>query len=66
MCRPSRVHVDTWPTTYRGLLPDEHLVRITYEGRERLWPEAIGTPREGAFVLVVTHARHLHGARGRQ
>jgi len=50
----ARVHVDTWRTTYRGLLPDEHLARLTYEGRERRWAEAIGTPREGSFALVAT------------
>jgi len=59
----ARVHVDTWRTTYRGLLPDEHLTRLTYEGRERLWTEAIGTPHEGSFVLVATPTRHLYGAR---
>ncbi len=50
----ARVHVDSWRTTYRGLLPDEHLAGLTYERRERLWREAIGTPRAGSFVLVAT------------
>jgi GNAT superfamily N-acetyltransferase len=28
----ARVHVDTWKTTYRGLVPDEALDTLTYEG----------------------------------
>jgi GNAT superfamily N-acetyltransferase len=27
----TRVHVDTWKTTYRGIVPDERLDRMTYE-----------------------------------
>jgi len=55
----ARVHVDSWRATYRGLLPDERLTKLTYEGRERLcvcdevaygWPDV----------------RHLYGARSRR
>ncbi|MDE1880440.1 MAG: GNAT family N-acetyltransferase [Euryarchaeota archaeon] len=27
----ARVHVETWKTTYRGIVPDEHLDRLTVE-----------------------------------
>jgi hypothetical protein len=27
----ARVHVESWRTTYRGLLPDDYLGHLTYE-----------------------------------
>jgi hypothetical protein len=34
-----RVHVESWRTTYRGLLPDDYLGNLTYAQREPLWHE---------------------------
>jgi len=28
----ARVHVETWKTSYRGIVPDAHLDALTYEG----------------------------------
>ncbi|MBE9139066.1 GNAT family N-acetyltransferase [Nodosilinea sp. LEGE 07088] len=33
----ARVHVKTWQTTYRGILPDEFLKNLSYERRENSW-----------------------------
>ncbi|MBE9170163.1 GNAT family N-acetyltransferase [Pleurocapsales cyanobacterium LEGE 06147] len=33
----ARVHVDTWLTTYRGIIPDEVLENLSYEKRENGW-----------------------------
>ena len=33
----ARVHVDSWRTTYRGIVPDEALAHLSYERREQLW-----------------------------
>ena len=38
----ARVHVDTWRTTYRGIVPDAHLDALSYEARERFWTYALG------------------------
>ncbi len=38
----ARVHVDTWRATYRGIVPDDFLDGLTYEGRERQWTAALG------------------------
>ena len=37
----ARVHVDTWRTTYRGIVPDDYLDALSYEARERLWTRAL-------------------------
>src|SRR5918998_4172552 len=37
----ARVHVDTWRTTYRGIVPDDHLDALSYEARERFWAGAL-------------------------
>ena len=50
----SKVHIDTWRTAYRGLVPDEYLAGLTYEQREQRWREiesrSPGLP--GMFVAV--------------
>lgn len=33
----AKVHVDSWRTTYQGILPDEFLENLSYEQREELW-----------------------------
>jgi hypothetical protein len=35
----ARVHVESWRTTYKGLLPDDYLANLTYEQREPRWRE---------------------------
>lgn len=31
------MHVDSWKTTYRGILPDDFLEGLGYRGREAIW-----------------------------
>ena len=35
----AKVHVDSWKTTYRNIVPDSYLDGLTYEAREQLWNE---------------------------
>ncbi|WLR46499.1 GNAT family N-acetyltransferase [Halobacillus litoralis] len=39
----AKVHVDAWLDTYRGLVPDAYLNRMSYEKRERLWEKNMET-----------------------
>ncbi len=48
----TRVHVDAWRTTYRGIVPDSYLADLTYEGKESLWTLILGTPADKSFVYV--------------
>ncbi|MEM5594184.1 hypothetical protein AAHH67_24905 [Niallia circulans] len=41
--RIAKVHVDSWRTTYKGIVPDLFLERLNYEEREEIWKKAIPT-----------------------
>lgn len=49
----ARVHVDTWRTTYRGIVPDEHLANLSYERRASGWYNILNrAPENGYFTYV--------------
>jgi hypothetical protein len=58
----ARVHVDSWRTTYRGIMPDDVLAGQSVERRERQWtqsrvpvgekPETMGT----ATITEISYA----------
>lgn len=48
----ARVHVETWRSTYRGLLPDSVLDGLSIEGRTQHWTELLSRPTSGSFACV--------------
>jgi len=46
------VHVESWRTTYRGIVPDDVLVNLSVERRERSWAGRLGKPGGPEFVYV--------------
>ncbi|MGQ9598454.1 MAG: GNAT family N-acetyltransferase [Anaerolineae bacterium] len=48
----ARVHIDTWHTTYRGLVPAEFLAQLSYERSEQKWRELLSNPDQTPFVHV--------------
>ncbi len=48
----ARIHVDTWRTTYAGIVPDDFLAGLSYVKREQAWNEtlSIGLPAAGILV----------------
>jgi GNAT superfamily N-acetyltransferase len=48
----ARVHVDSWHTTYKGLLPDEMLASLSVERRETYWLGVMSEPDTPHFVYV--------------
>lgn len=49
----ARVHVDTWRTTYRGIVPDKFLANLSYEKRENGWHQVLNNaPKDGNFTYV--------------
>jgi GNAT superfamily N-acetyltransferase len=42
------VHVDSWRTTYKGIVSDEFLTNLSYEERKRLWENVI--PNGNVFI----------------
>lgn len=46
----ARVNVDSWRTTYREIVPAEHLAKLSYAEREAVWARVITDPRQVTFV----------------
>ena len=50
----SRVYVDSWRTTYRGLVPDDYLDELSYEDSEKKWNDFLYNENE-PFIYVATN-----------
>jgi ribosomal protein S18 acetylase RimI-like enzyme len=51
----ARVHVESWRTTYPGIMPQEHLDALSITEHERLWQSRLREDRSGntrSFVAV--------------
>jgi GNAT superfamily N-acetyltransferase len=49
----ARIHVESWRTTYRGIVPDDVLENLSMERRERFWAEILRAPDGSGFAYVV-------------
>lgn len=48
----AKVHVDTWRTTYTGLVPDEHLANLRYDRSANIWQRILTEWAETNFVYI--------------
>ncbi|MCY4370896.1 MAG: hypothetical protein OXF41_16100 [bacterium] len=48
----ARVHVDSWRSTYAGIVPDEYLSGLSYRDRESFWEAVLTTARPGIGNFV--------------
>ena len=48
----ARVRIDTWRTTYRGIVPEEFLDSMSYEENTQRWGERLRNPESQAGVFV--------------
>lgn len=48
----ARVHVNTWRTTYKGIVWDEILAKLSVEEREQRWLKQIDAPEPDSFLYV--------------
>lgn len=46
----AKVHVDSWRTTYKGIIQDDFLKSLSYEKRTELWKKNI--TKENNYVVV--------------
>lgn len=46
----AHVHVQTWRSTYKGLIPDEYLDSLTIENRKKSWQRHLHTLHIAIFV----------------
>ncbi len=49
----AKVHIDTWRTTYKGIVPEDHLSELSYEKLEGGWTKILQqiSPPEAVFVV---------------
>ena len=51
----ARVHVDTWRTTYKGILPDDYLAKLSYESYQQMWERSLSNPNPTCVAYVAEH-----------
>jgi len=55
----ARVHVESWRTTYAGLLPDRVLLNLnSAEHESRWWRSVLARQRRSNYIYVAEHERH--------
>ncbi|GAA0370312.1 GNAT family N-acetyltransferase [Alkalibacterium iburiense] len=50
----AKVHVDSWRTTYKGIISDKFLNQLSYDRRTELWQGNIS--KEDTYILVVENS----------
>jgi ribosomal protein S18 acetylase RimI-like enzyme len=48
----TKVHIDTWRTTYRGIVPDEFLANMSYEERTQRWTNIFNNSEGKSYHFV--------------
>ncbi|HEX9444261.1 MAG TPA: GNAT family N-acetyltransferase [Candidatus Binatia bacterium] len=58
----ARAHVDSWRTTYAGILPDAYIAGMSYEARERAWRKNLaGGDRDECVYLAENEKGEVAG-----
>src|SRR5271157_154220 len=48
----AKVHVDSWRTTYAGIVSSEFMAALSYERREKMWSGVLSSPAGQSFTYV--------------
>ena len=60
----ARVHVESWRTSYKNILPDAALAGLSYEQREQMWRRELCDAESQTFAFVLEYdAAPTEGAR---
>jgi ribosomal protein S18 acetylase RimI-like enzyme len=54
----ARIHVETWRTTYPGMVPDKALIDMNLDAKASAWRRAL-TDSETPGAVLVAHAREI-------
>ena len=60
----AQVHIDSWRSTYAGIVPAEHLAGLDYAEREKRWHRLLADRRQIAFVAEDPDGRVIGFASG--
>ncbi|MFX1313185.1 MAG: GNAT family N-acetyltransferase [Promethearchaeota archaeon] len=58
----AKVSVDSWKSTYKGIISEEYLQSLSYSDKEENWTQRIENPTHGAIIYVAEI--DLHGIVG--
>ncbi len=47
----AKVHIDSWRSAYRGLVPDSHLAKLDYGRRAERFRESLSTHSEETYLV---------------
>lgn len=59
----AKVHVDSWRSTYRDVLPKSYLNDLSYDARETMWQASFG-PESTSFLVVAEDDGKIAGFAG--
>lgn len=57
----ARVHVDSWRTTYQGIVPADYLANLSYRDRQSMWSEALTADQPTTTFVAETDAGDVVG-----
>lgn len=57
----ARVHVDSWRTTYAGILPADFLANLSYVAREEMWRRSLTAYSDRNHILVAEDENRIVG-----
>ena len=52
----AKVHIDSWRTTYAGIVPDEYLARLSYGARQKAWENVLTAHKPDNCIVVAVAA----------
>jgi GNAT superfamily N-acetyltransferase len=53
-----KVNINTWKTTYKGIISEDYLQGLSYEDKEQNWRERLENPTNGAKIYVAETEQH--------
>ncbi len=53
----AKVHIDSWRTTYQGIVPDDYLASLAYEPRTQWWHTILSQSDPTRFVYIAENDR---------
>ncbi|WKA58356.1 GNAT family N-acetyltransferase [Planococcus shenhongbingii] len=57
----AKIYVDSWRTTYRGLVPDEYLAGLSYEEAQKNWNDFLIGGNEAFIYVAIDDRRKIIG-----
>ncbi|WP_216827801.1 GNAT family N-acetyltransferase [Alkalihalobacterium elongatum] len=55
------IHVASWKTTYKGIVPKDYLASLKVEDRQKMWTRVLSTDSHPTTVLVIEEDDKIFG-----